>query len=120
MVLASAARWLDVTHRHLERHPAGDHWEYQSGDWLLTRREQGAFTAPEDAVLTSDVLAPDPADLHFGFQLSVRGPFPGLTALRAQVAERIAGVPLLTHRLRRCGRAVVLAAVGSLPGPSRP
>lgn len=49
--------------------------------------------------LTLGTFVADPSNLYFGFHLRMRGPSPGLTALREQVHQRAPGLPLLTHRL---------------------
>ncbi|MFI5887789.1 wax ester/triacylglycerol synthase domain-containing protein [Streptomyces sp. NPDC051554] len=49
--------------------------------------------------LTLGTSVADPSDLYFGFHLRMRGPSPGLTALREKVDHRAHGQPLLTHRL---------------------
>ncbi|XMN04934.1 SDR family NAD(P)-dependent oxidoreductase [Streptomyces griseobrunneus] len=40
---------LGVTRDHLARHPTGDPWADQIGQWLVTQRDQGRFTPPEHA-----------------------------------------------------------------------
>ncbi|MET8981193.1 SDR family oxidoreductase [Streptomyces sp. NPDC004539] len=61
---------LGVTHRHLDRHPTGDPWEDRVGDWLLTQRAQGAFTAPDEAVAALLRLAAGQADPLSGHYLT--------------------------------------------------
>ncbi|MDT3399131.1 WS/DGAT domain-containing protein [Streptomyces sp. B1866] len=49
-------------------------------------------------MLGRETAAPDPADVYTGLFLRMRGPAPSLETLRAWVADRIADIPVLTHR----------------------
>ncbi|MEV5646198.1 wax ester/triacylglycerol synthase domain-containing protein [Streptomyces flaveolus] len=51
------------------------------------------------AFLGLGTLTPDPSDMYFGFHLRMRGTGPDLETLRSHIAERAAGIALLTHRL---------------------
>ena len=49
--------------------------------------------------LALDRFVPDPTDMYFGFRLRMAGDPPPLDVLRERLAERVARLPQLTHRL---------------------